>query len=245
MSVVGRDAGTAVTTVDQPKVSAETAKALSGLMARINAKNGTGGIVLDPGTLGGLSLVDTLTGAQATAIGKILKKRGKSVDNSKSDIQRLLTTDPSLSVLVQNSASYQDLVDNLVADYLPGLDTTGPEAFKGPSRSIYKYTDEDVDTLIHSVYKEKLMRPATPEELAATRKKTKSQLEIGTLSTTKVQKNPKTGKMEQVTVQEAGPTKEVISQNIGTELEKLNPDEIDRTARIGFSSWLSQNVQGA
>jgi hypothetical protein len=37
----------------------------------------------------------------------------------------------------------------------------------------------------------------------------------------------------------------VIKTDIETQLEAMNPDEVDRKKRIDFSSWLSQNAAGA
>lgn len=195
----------------------------------------------------GASLIDVITKdkAKATLLGKMLKARGKQVGASAEAIRNLFLTEPELSsIATQAGDDYNKLVSLLAADYLPGL---GKEAAAPnyPSRNVYKYTDDDIDLLINNVYQTKLMRVPTEQELADERKKIRPQLEVGTLSTTKNVRNPRTGKMETVTVQEGGPTKEAIATDVGKQLELLNPDEVDRTARINFSDWLSQNVQGA
>ena len=195
----------------------------------------------------GASLIEVITQdkAKATLLGKMLKARGKTVGASVEAIKNLFLSEPELaSIATQAGDDYNKLVSLLAADYLPGLGKE-PAAPNYPSRNVYKYTDDDVNLLINNVYQDKLMRPATEEELAKERKKIRPQLEMGTLSTTKNVRNKKTGKMETVTVQEGGPTKEAIATSIGSQLETLNPDETDRTARINFSSWLSQNVAGA
>jgi len=94
------------------------------------------------------------------------------------------------------------------------------------------------------VYQEKALRVPTTEELAKERAKIRPALEKGTVSTTKFVKNKK-GVMEQVTVQEGGPTKEAVATSIEERLKQQNPDDIDRAARIGFSNWISQNASGA
>ena len=206
-----------------------------------------GAVVVDVATAEEVSLIDSITQdkAKAVTIGKMLKARGKNVGASAEAIKNLFISEPELATLASQAGNdYYKLVSLLNSDYLPELGKQ-PAAPNYPSRSVYKYSVEDVNQFINAVYTDKLMRPATPEEIAALRDKVKPKLEQGTLSTTKNIRNPKTGKMEQVTVQEAGPTKEAVALDIGKQLEQLNPDEADRTARINFSSWLSQNVAGA
>jgi hypothetical protein len=192
-----------------------------------------------------LDLVDTLNNKQIETIAKILDKKRYQVKASAEFIKNMFLSEPELATIAANSGGdYDTLVSKLEADLLPGL-AKGSGGENLPTRSIYKYNDEDVDAIINSVYQRKLMRPATPAELEEERTQAKIKLEQGTLTTTKKVKNPVTGKLEAVVTQEAGPTKEVVEQSIEERIKALNPDEADRTARIEFSSWLSQNVQGA
>jgi hypothetical protein len=215
------------------------------LNAKLKDKGVTGAEVTDTK---GASLIDVITQdkAKATLLGKMLKARGKQVGASVEAIRNLFLSEPELaSIATQAGDDYNKLVSLLSSDFLPGLSSDKPDAPNYPSRNVYKYTDDDIDLLINNVYQGKLMRTATEQELEDERKKIRPQLEVGTLSTTKNVRNPKTGKMETVTVQQGGPTKEAIASDIGKQLELINPDEVDRTARINFSDWLSQNVQGA
>lgn len=192
-----------------------------------------------------INLIDTLSNKQLETLGLVLKKKTYTVKASAQYIKNLFATEPELvAIAAKSNGDYNTLLSNLSADILPGL-AKGAGAENLPSRSIYKYSDEDVDTLINSLYQKRLMRPATPEELARERADAKLKLEQGTVTTSKKVKNPITGKLEVVTTQEAGPTKEVVAQSIEERIKALNPDEADRTARIDFSSWLSQNVAGA
>ena len=195
-----------------------------------------------------MSLIDTITQdkARAVLIGKMLKARGKSVGASAEAIKNLFISEPELATIAaQAGDDYNKLISLLNADFIPELGKKeAAPAFTGPSRSIYKYTDDDIDLLIKSVYQEKAMRLPTTEELAKERAKVRPALEKGTVSTTKFVKNAK-GVMEQVTVQEGGPTKEAVAGSIEERLKQQNPDDIDRTARIGFSNWISQNAAGA
>lgn len=192
-----------------------------------------------------INIVDTLNNDQLTVLAKILKKKTYTVKASAQYIKNLFSTEPELIAIASKSnGDYNTLVANLSADILPGLARDGGGE-NLPSRSIYKYNDEDVDALINNLYQKRLMRPATPEELARERADAKLKLEEGTVTTSKKVRNPVTGKLEVVTTQDAGPTKEAVSQSIEERIKALNPDEADRTARIEFSSWLSQNVAGA
>jgi len=196
----------------------------------------------------GISLIDSLSQdkARAAVIGKLLRARNKTVSASVRDIQALFGSEPELiAIAAEAGEDYNKLISLLNADFVPelGKKEKAP-AFTGPSRNIYKYTDADLDILIKSVYQEKAMRLPTTEELAKERAKVRPALEKGTVSTTKFVKNAK-GVMEQVTVQEGGPTKEAVATSIEERLKLENPDDIDRTARIGFSDWISQNAAGA
>jgi hypothetical protein len=199
----------------------------------------------DSAELTSLNLVDTLSNTQLEVIAKILKKKNYTVKASAQYIKNLFGSESELiSIAADAQGDYNKLVSLLASDILPGL-AKGAGGENIPTRSIYKYSDEDVDTIINNVYQRRLMRPATPAELEEERAQARTKLEQGTVTTTKKVKNPVTGQLEAVVTQEAGPTKEVVEQSIDERIKALNPDEADRTARIGFSSWLSQNVQGA
>lgn len=199
----------------------------------------------DSAELTSLNLIDTLSNTQLEVIGKMLQKKKYTVKASAQYIKNLFGSEPELiSIAADAQGDYNKLVSLLASDILPGL-AKGGGGENLPSRSIYKYNDEDVDAFINNVYQKKLMRPATAAELAEMRGIAKPQLEQGTVTTSKKVRNPVTGKLEVVTTQEAGPTKDVVEQSIEERIKELNPDDADRTARIEFSSWLSQNVQGA
>ena len=196
----------------------------------------------------GVSLIDSLSQdkAKAAVIGKMLRARKKTVSASVGDIQALFASEPELIAIAAKAGDdYNKLISLLNEDYIPelGKKESAP-AFTGPSRSIYKYTDDDLNLLIKNVYQTAALRLPTTEELAKERAKIRPELEKGTVSTTKFVKNAK-GVMEQVTVQEGGPTKEAIATSIEDRLKQTNPDDIDRAARIGFSDWISQNAAGA
>lgn len=213
--------------------------------SKIDSKLKNAGINIQQTTgIQGIDLVSTLTPDQTGIIGKVLKKRGYTVKASVAQIKGLLATQPELIAIAAKAKTYNELLSGLAADYIPSLgkDQTAANV---PSRSIYKYTDEAINTMIDDIYKTKLMRPATAEEKAMHLASAKPLLEQGTVSTTKLVKNPKTGVVENVTTQEAGPTKETVTKSIEDKLKELNPDDYDRAKRIEFSSWVSQNMAGA
>lgn len=242
--VVGRNPVGAGTVIAEPPANTGVdMKALSNMLSRIDQRLDSKGIVIPKEDLAGLSVVDSLSPAQLTNIGKILKKKGYSVKASKDDIKRLLADDPILIGMADQSSSYDDLAKLMMADYLPGLDT--PKEPNLPSRQIYQYRDEDIDTIVNDAYEAAVMRKPTPEELEKQRVSARKKLEMGTVSTTTKVKNKKTGKLENVTVQTPGASKTEVQTGIEKTLEEMNPDEVDRKNRIDFSSWLSKNAAGA
>lgn len=233
----------------QPTPSPTPTGGGSTLIDRINKSLADKGIKTVTGTDAvAVSLIDTITQdkARAVVIGKMLKARGKSVGASAEAIKNLFISEPELATIAAKAGDdYNKLISLLNEDFIPQLGKKeAAPAFTGPSRSIYKYTDDDLDLLIKNVYQEKALRVPTTEELAKERAKIRPALEKGTVSTTKFVKNAK-GVMEQVTIQEGGPTKEAVATSIEERLKQQNPDDIDRAARIGFSNWLSQNAAGA
>lgn len=244
MDVVGRNPAANPTPLATPPAgSGVDPKRLSDMMSRLNIRLKDKGITIADDNLSGLSVVDSLSPAQLTNIGKILKKKGYSVKASEADIKRILADDPILIGMAEQSSDYNDLSKMLMADYLPGLDA--PKEPTLPSRQIYQYRDEDIDTIVNDAYEAAVMRKPTPAELEVQRASARKKLEMGTVSTTTKVKNKKTGKLENVTVQTPGASKTEVQTGIEDTLEKMNPDEVDRKKRIDFSSWLSQNAAGA
>jgi len=237
------------TATPKPKPTPTPTSSGSTLLDKINKSLGDKGIKVPSGdAFAAVSLIDSISQdkARAELIGKMLRARGKTVSASAEAIKNLFISEPELATIAGKAGDdYNKLISLLSEDFIPGLGKKeAAPAFTGPSRNIYKYTDADIDLLIKSVYQEKAMRLPTAEELAKERAKVRPQLEQGTVSTTKFVKNAK-GVMEQVTVQEGGPTKEAVATSIEERLKQTNPDDIDRTARIGFSDWISQNAAGA
>ena len=193
----------------------------------------------------GLSLVDSLSSSQLALLGAMLKKRNYTIKASGQYIKNLFATESELITIAASAGNdFNKLVSTLASDMLPGLGRDGAEPSL-PSRQIYQYRDEDLDVIVNDAYQAAIGRKAEPEELAVRRQSVRKQLEVGTVSVTKKVKNPKTGKLENVTTQTPAASKTEVQSDIESELTKMNPDEVDRKKRIDFSSWLSQNAAGA
>ena len=91
------------------------------------------------------------------------------------------------------------------------------------------------------------MRDADEQEIKDILKKAgvDKMIAEGTVTTTKKVKNPKTGKLENVTTTTPGFNAQTAQLTIEDKLKELNPDEYDRTKRIEWSSWISKNLAGA
>ncbi len=245
-SVVGPDkyeGKTPVPTVTKPPTPEQ-----KGLISRLDKRLRDSGLQgLDLDNVAGLSLIDSLSTSQLATLAAMLKKRNYTVKASGQYIKNLFATESELVTIAASAGNdFNKLLSILASDLLPGIGKeaagTAPNL---PSRQIYKYRDEDIDSIINDTYEAALMRKPSPEELEKQRNIARKKLEMGTLSTTKQVKNPKTGKLENVIVQTPGSSTEEVKTDIQTQLEKMNPDEIDRKKRIDFSSWLTQNAAGA
>lgn len=109
-----------------------------------------------------------------------------------------------------------------------------------PRRNIQNISDATINAIIDNVSQNKLQRDITdPTQRAAIVQKIKKQIAEGTLTTTKKIKNPKTGKMEEVT-QTTGLSPEDIQLQLGEDLEKSNAQDFELSKRLEFNSELSK-----
>ncbi len=120
---------------------------------------------------------------------------------------------------------------------------TGPGGSGAPNlprRSIQNISDATINAIIDNVSQSKLQRDITdPTQRAAIVEKIKKQIAEGTLTTTKKVKNPKTGKLEEVT-QTTGMSTEDIQLQLGEDLEKTNAQDYELSKRLEFNSALSK-----
>jgi len=215
-----------------------TSTAYNDMLAGINSKLGNKNINIKIEDTDPLALTAGYNVAQLTAIGKILRKFGYNVKNSATDIQTLLNTDPVLLSINGKSKNYGEFIANLSKDYLPGLDKSADKDPKLPTKTIAQYDPIVLTNFVDTIYQNTLGRTATAEESASSLKQLQAMINKGTVTTSKV-----VGGQNVVTTT-PGFSQERAQATIEEQLKQLNPDDYDRTKRIDFSSWLSQNIGG-
>lgn len=114
------------------------------------------------------------------------------------------------------------------------------QAAPAPTKNVYQYDPVVLGGLIDSVYQKTLGKLPTAEEKAARLKELQAEINKGTVTKTVKDKSGMA-----VTTTTPGFTQEEAQLTIAERLKQENPDDYDRQKRIDFSSWLSQNVQGA
>jgi hypothetical protein len=114
------------------------------------------------------------------------------------------------------------------------------EAAPAPTKSVYQYDPIVLGGLIDSIYQKTLGKLPTAEEKALRLKELQAEISKGTITKTAKDKSGMS-----VTTTTPGFTQEEAQLSIAEKLKQENPDDYDRQKRIDFSSWLSQNVQGA
>ena len=237
--VVGRGANTAP--VPKPKVIPTTVLN-TGVIDNITAKLEAKGYKITPQTVVQLGLVDGFKPEELSVIYRLLKTRGYAPKKSIEDVRELLNKDPVMITLASRSNNYSEFVRNLERDLLPGV---GEEKENLPTRTISEQRPEVLENLVDTWYKKVLSRPASMEEKAARLAEMQAEIAQGTVTTSKKVKNPKTGKIENVVQSTPGFSQASSEARITEQLKALNPDDFDRTKRVEFSSWISQNVAGA
>ena len=237
--VVGRK--TNATPASKPLVFPTTVLG-GGVVDSINKKLDAIGINIQPQTVSQITLVDNFKPEELSVIYKLIKTRGYSPKKSIEDVRALLNNDPIMISLINKSTDFPTFVKNLEKDLLPGV---GDEKENIPTRSISEQRPEVLENLITSWYKQVLSRPPSAEEKAARLAEMQAEIAQGTVTTSTKVRNPKTGKMETVVKSTPGFSQASSEARITEQLKALNPDDFDRTKRVEFSSWISQNVAGA
>lgn len=109
-----------------------------------------------------------------------------------------------------------------------------------PDRRIQEIPDATLNAIINRVSQEKLKKDITdPAQRQSLLKKIKDELAQGTVTTTKKVKNPKTGKLENVTVT-SGASIEDIQLKLGEDLEKTNAQDYELAKTLEFNNILSR-----
>ena len=232
-----------------PNIAAPTTVPI--FIQEINKRLASIGQSVQIGTAGSIAapaaeaILNNLTPGQLTELGKLLKKMGYSVKENRGSIQNLFKTEPELMQTVENAiragGTGSSVMSELKKMYIP-LGSSGEENL--PSRTITKQDPLVLGEIIDKSYQTKYLRKATAEEKARHIADFKDSIEKGTLTTTKKVKNPKTGKLENVTTVESDFSQNKMTASIDKKLETENPEDFDRATRIGFNNFLTQNVGG-
>lgn len=238
--VVGR--GTNTTPVPKPLVFPTTVLSTS-VIDSITQKLEAKGYKVTPSVIDQVGLIDSFKPEQLSVIYKLLKTRGYSPKKSIEDVRTTLNNDPVMITLASRSTDYNTFVKNLETDLLPGVGDETAENI--PTRTISEQRPEVLENLVTSWYKKVLSRPPSAEEKAARLAEMQAEIAQGTVTTSTKVRNPKTGKMETVVKSTPGFSQASSEARITEQLKTLNPDDFDRTKRVEFSSWISQNVAGA
>lgn len=128
--------------------------------------------------------------------------------------------------------------DQYIEWYSKGANIKPPAP--APTKNVYQYDPIVLGGLIDSIYQKTLGKLPTAEEKALRLKELQVEINKGTVSKTTKDKSGMA-----VTTTTPGFSQEEAQLSIAEKLKQENPDDYDRQKRIDFSSWLSQNVQGA
>lgn len=111
-----------------------------------------------------------------------------------------------------------------------------------PSRSIYQYTPEQLDAKADEIVQNVAGRAIVDADRNASWYKNlmSSLNELvmqGTVSTVQQVRNPKTGKMEKVTIQKPEVTTEAITQKITSAIKEADPVSVQRKQDLDVEKW--------
>lgn len=116
------------------------------------------------------------------------------------------------------------------------------QAPKVPSRSIYQYSPEQLDAKANEIAQDIAGKAITEADKSADWYKNlmsslNEMVMQGTVTTTQKVRNPKTGKMENVTIQKPEVTTEAITQKISGAIKEADPASIQRKQDLDIENW--------
>jgi hypothetical protein len=145
------------------------------------------------------------------------------------------------------SGGTQKITPEQYANWYLGGQKKAPKA--DLSRSIYQYSPEQIDAKADEITRDIGGFAVTDEVKAQPWYKdlTKAINEMvmrGTVTTTKQVKNPKTGKIENVTIQKPEVTTEAITEKIKTAVMAADPISVERKQNLEFADWAMKKMGG-
>jgi hypothetical protein len=116
------------------------------------------------------------------------------------------------------------------------------QAPRVPSRSIYQYSPEQLDAKANEIAQDIAGKAITEADRSANWYKNlmsslNEMVMQGTVTTTQKVRNPKTGKMENVTIQKPEVTTEAITQKISSAIKEADPASIQRKQDLDIENW--------
>ena len=125
----------------------------------------------------------------------------------------------------------------------------GGKAKADLSRQIYQYSPEQIDADINEVAMKVLGREIVDADKEADwykdlTKGLNKMISKGITTTTKLVKNKKTGKLEQVTTQTPEFTKEKAAGAIETAVTEADPMAVERKKNLDFAAWAFEKMGG-
>lgn len=123
----------------------------------------------------------------------------------------------------------------------------GPKA--DLARSVYQYSPEQIDADINEVAQKILGRKIVDADKQADwykdlTKGLNKMISKGTVTTTKLVKNKKTGKLEQVTTQTPKFTQEKAAETIEAAITEADPISLQRKQDLDFANWAFNKMGG-
>lgn len=180
--------------------------------------------------------VESLSDTQLRTVGSILDKAGYTVRRLQ-DIRTILSEDFAGLEL----KNFNKFVGSLRKELTM---FSAPKEENIPTRQIYKYDVNVLRDVADSVSIKRrgeiLSDAEWQEELDRVNKK----IEKGTLTTTKVVTNPKTGKKERVVETTPAFTQEGFESQLGQRLEESSPEKIERRKAFEFVGELNKLLAG-
>jgi hypothetical protein len=176
-----------------------------------------------------------------------LKKNGITTDPIKARALWDLSVDGASDWFATSNGTQKVTPEQYLGWYTGGQ----KKAPKIPSRSIYQYSPEQLDAKANEIAEDVAGRVITDADKSATWYKNlmsslNEMVMQGTVTEpTKKVKNPKTGKMENVSIQRPEVTTESIAQKITSAIKEADPESVKRKQELDVEKWfLSQRGRG-
>jgi hypothetical protein len=179
-----------------------------------------------------------------------LKKNGVDLTQDKIKARSMweLSVDGASDWYATSNGQQKITPEQYVGWYLGGK-AAGKKPKADLSRSIYQYSPEQIDADINEVAQKILGRQIVDADKSADwyqdlTNGLNKMISKGTTTTTKLVKNKKTGKLEQVTTQTPEFTKEKAVETIESAVKAGDPVSVARKQNLDFANWAFEKMGG-